>query len=553
MAFSRRSFFKGAIGSAGAATLPVVSGCASSYSPFLHGVASGDPLSDRVILWTRITPLNDKGDVKQGSDRPSVIRYQWLVATDPVLNDIVHAGSGETDVDKDYTVKIDVLDLLPGTTYYYRFEALDWASDTGRTKTLPVGDVSHVRLAMTSCTNYTYGYFNVYAAIANRQDLDAVLHLGDYIYEYGGSYSSDKIDRVHSPDKEIISLSDYRLRHAQYKTDQDLQRVHQQFPFITIWDDHETSNDAWAEGAQNHDVNTEGEWLDRRAAGIQAYFEWMPIRENGRDVYGDNLIYRDFRFGDLLDLIMLDTRLAGRTKQPEIGNLGDILDADQHLLGEAQQSWLFDALDASVENNTQWRMLGQQVMMAQFSAGAIGFNMDQWDGYPLARQRLHNYLIDNEIDNMVVLTGDIHSSWASDITPTPFVASTYDKDTGEGAIAVEFVTPAVTSPGIENYQLAWAASQSVQAGSPHIKYVEYYHRGYVLLDVTPERIQGEWYHMRTITRRSDWQFFARGYKTMNGKAGLVRVDKPSKGKSKEETPAYAPTLSSFERMRLKLK
>ena len=549
MSVSRRSFLKGAAGTAGVATLPVLSGCVAEAAdnPFVHGVASGDPLTDRVILWTRITPYTADGLEATPDQYPAVMNYRWLVAEDPQLTSIVLEGEGETTPDRDFTVKVDAAGLQPGTTYYYRFESQGWASDTGRTKTLPVGHVERLRIAFTSCSNWEGGYFNAYGALAKRDDLDVVLHLGDYIYEYGtGGYGSNGDKRQHEPAHEIVTLDDYRTRHAQYKTDEYLQEAHRQNAFITVWDDHESANDSYAEGAENHTEGAEGNWFDRRSVAIRAYFEWMPIREQGvQDPYGDDLIYRDFRFGDLIDLLMLDTRLYSRTEQSVIGDLGTLLDPNHTLLGEQQEQWLFDKLSASQADGTTWRVLGQQVMMAQLAAGGIGFNMDQWDGYPLARERLFDHIISNNIDNFVVLTGDIHSSWANDLAPQPFNTSLYDRESGEGAIGVEFVTPGVSSPGIEDYLLASAASIALTNALPHMKLVDFFHRGYVLLDINHLRIQAEWHWVHSVKRKHNLDFFARAAQTWSGRPGLVREYVATE--PKRDAPALAPELSTQEK------
>ncbi|MCG8668980.1 MAG: alkaline phosphatase D family protein [Pseudomonadales bacterium] len=548
MSVSRRSFLKGAAGTAGVASLPVLPGCVASAAdnPFLHGVASGDPLIDRVILWTRITPYNAAGEQASPEEYPAAVNFRWLVAEDPELTSIVLEGEGETTRERDFTVKIDAAGLQPGATYYYRFESQGWASDTGRTKTLPVGHIDRLRIAMTSCSNWEYGYFNVYGAIAKREDLDVVLHLGDYIYEYGnGSYGSDKNERLHEPAHEIVTLSDYRTRHAQYKTDENLQEAHRQNPFITIWDDHESTNDSYSEGAENHTEGEEGNWFDRRSAAIQAYFEWMPIREQGVDGYGDQLIYRDFRFGDLIDLIMLDTRLFARTEPGAIGDLGTLLDPHHTLLGDQQESWLFDKLQTSQNDGTKWRVVGQQVMMAQLAAGGIGFNMDQWDGYPLSRERVFDFIQDNEINNFVVLTGDIHSSWANDLAPEPFNTAKYDRETGEGAIGVEFVTPGVSSPGIEDFNLAFAASFALKNSLPHMQMVDFFHRGFVLLDINHYRIQAEWHWVRSINLPSDISFFAKAFQTWDGRPALVQEFVETE--PKRDAAPFAPKLATVDK------
>lgn len=539
MGLNRREFCRSV--AATAVSLPLLNACSSPGFPFIHGVASGDPLADRVILWTRIT-ANPAGDVTKDSN-PPFIDFTWQIALDPSMKQVVGGGSGRTTPERDYTVKIDASALLPNTTYYYRFTALGFESDIGRTKTLPIGHISHLRLAFTSCSNYPFGFFNAYGSIAKRKDLDVVLHLGDYIYEYAnGEYGNGAaLGRVHTPDKEIVTLEDYRLRHGQYKTDPDLQEAHRQHPFIVIWDDHETADNSYKDGAANHQPATEGEWSERKRVAVKAYFEWMPIREQ---LDSSGLIYRDFRFGDLMDLIMLDTRIEGRDKQvPGFGNLPSMSDPERTLLGFEQESWLYEKLLHSQLEGQRWRVLGQQVMMGQLGTSEIAFNMDQWDGYRANRDRLFHHVLSNQIDNLVVLTGDIHSSWATELTLQPFNRGSYDPFTGEGAFGVEFVTPGVTSPGIPDKAGAGIVAALLDSSMPHIKYTDFYYRGYVLLDITHERTQAEWHLFDDVTVRSNRAKFRRGFFTQSGQSFLQRVYKPSPEKS--VAPALAPNFKLF--------
>lgn len=445
--------------------------------PFKHGVASGDPLTDRVILWTRITPAASEFSVA----------YRWMVARDPEMADVVNQGDGLTDMNRDFTVKIDADGLRPGTTYYYVFEALGQLSDIGRTKTLPIGSVEHLRIAFTSCSNYTRGYFNVYREIARRHDLDVVLHLGDYIYEYADIDHSLNTGRVQQPVNETVTLEDYRQRHACYKTDKDLQDVHRQHPFMVIWDDHEVANNAWGSpdkgGADNHSLE-EGEWHSRLRGAMKAYMEWMPVREQPHKG-----VYRRFQFGDLADLNMLDTRLAGRDQQEDEAEKRDR--PERTLLGYEQETWLYNNLSRAQQGNTVWKLLGQQVMVAQFGLQQTPLNHDQWDGYPAARKRLFDHIEQHNVDNVVVLTGDIHSSWALELHRDPF-------NNLDNSLAVELVTPAVTSPGISNRVSAHIAAAGFESVMPHLNFTDLYYRGYVLLDIKRERIQAEWWVVDNI-------------------------------------------------------
>ncbi len=289
---------------ANAAPLPVT---ATSGAAFGHGVASGDPLSDRVILWTRITTT--------GADP---VALDFVVATDAALSQIVRSGQTTTDLGRDHTVKIDVDGLQPDTTYYYRFASGGVHSPIGRTKTLPLGDTGRVRLAVVTCASLAQGYFNAYRRIAERADLDLVLHLGDYIYEFGNG--EDGNVRLYEPPNEIVSLSDYRTRYAQYRRDADLQELHRQHPMVAIWDDHEFADNAYADGALNHTAATEGAWPARVAAALQAYYEWMPIRVvDPANLRKNN---RSFALGNLADLLLLEERLNARSGQlPADGTL----------------------------------------------------------------------------------------------------------------------------------------------------------------------------------------------------------------------------------------
>lgn len=464
--------------------LPVPSGalagCSSSDDAaepqvFQHGVASGDPLPDAVVLWTRVT-----------ADGP--VDVAWEIAEDPEMTKRVGEGTFRTDAERDHTVKVDARGLQPGRTYFYRFRARGAASKVGRTRTAPSGSVSRLRFAVVSCSSFAHGYFHTYRELARQADLDAVLHLGDYIYEYGSNEYGNV--REYEPANEIVSLADYRMRHAQYKRDADLQAVHRQHPFITIWDDHEVANDGYVDGAQNHSPE-EGDWATRKAAAMRAYREWMPIREQdgGR-------IYRAVAFGDLVDLVLLDTRYEGRTKQPG-GFVGapPTPDPTRTLLGDTQAAWLEGQLKGST---AKWRLLGQQVMVGNLiiEPGKEIANLDQWHGYPESRARLLDFLKTSGVKDVVVLTGDIHSSWANELVGDPNDPAQYDPVTGKGSVAVELVTPAVTSPGIPDIFVGLV--ETARPKNPHIRWVDPSKRGFIVLDVTPERVQGAWYHFQDV-------------------------------------------------------
>lgn len=486
----------------------------AARGPFQHGVASGDPLGDRVILWTRVTPR-----------KPGPVPVRWRIARDERLRDVVNQGVVTALPDRDHTVKVDADGLQPGRTYYYRFEALGAESATGRTRTLPELTVTRLRFAVCSCSNYPIGYFNAYARIADRADLDAVLHLGDYLYEYAPGEQGRALGRVHIPAHELVTLADYRERHAQYKSDPDLQAAHGAHPWICVWDDHESANNAWRDGAQNHNPELgEGDWADRRAAAIRAYHEWLPIRE--RPGAGGPSIWRSFRFGALADLIMLDTRLHGRTRQvADRTDMAAMRDPAHTILGPDQQAWLAEELRGSVRRGTAWHVLGQQLMFGQLlGEDGVLLNTDQWDGYPNSRRLILDQLAAESIDDTIILTGDIHSAWAMDIAPDPFGPG-YDAANGRGSLAVELVTTSVTSrgPGGDAPDLE-ARERQIVAAVPHVHYVNLREHGYLLLDLTAERALAEWWLVDSIAERIAGERLGAAFATERGANHLVRVE-----------------------------
>lgn len=513
---------------------------------FEHGVASGDPLRHRVVLWTRVTP-------SRAEARFVLVRY--VVALDPALRHVVDRGLVLTGPERDFTVKVDAQGLRPGTTYYYRFYARGAASPIGRTRTLPEGSVARLRLAVASCSNHAAGLFNAYARIAERADLDAVLHLGDYLYEYGPNQFGNL--RLPEPPAEMVTLADYRQRHAQYKRDADSQAMHRQHPVIAIWDDHEITNDAWVGGAQNHTEGAEGAWAERVRAGVQAYYEWMPIRTVDRS--DRRRIQRAFRFGDLVDLSMLEQRLSARSQQlpatipvPGLGNVfaqtGAFTDPTRTLLGADQEAWLAHRLRGSP---TRWKLIGQQVMFAQLKAqaaplsagGGLFFNSDQWDGYQPARDRLYAVLKGDAnhaaVPNCVILTGDIHSSWAADLSQDPnnpdAARGGYDAATGQGSQAVELVTTSISSPGLDDPTGTTAAF--IRSVNPHFKYVELNRRGYMLLDITAERVVSEWWHVDTVAAPSNIQTLGAAFEV---RSGMNRLQPSAMTTPRADAPALAP-------------
>lgn len=549
---NRRDFIKrsgsAAVAAASMPLLPLTASAAATptvvaNAVFQHGVASGDPLADRVILWTRVTPQSGR----------TALSVEYVVALDPALSRVVVRGSTKTNANRDFTVKLDVARLSPGTTYYYRFSAEGSASAVGRTKTLPAGSAASLRMAVVSCSNLAYGYFNAYRRVAERADLDLVLHLGDYIYEYGdGQYG---VARPCEPAHEIVSLADYRARHAQYKRDADSQEMHRQHPLVAIWDDHETANNAWTGGAENHQAPDEGTWPARVAHALQAYYEWMPVRVVDPTKPRSN--NRSFAYGNLVDLILLEQRLSGRSEQlgSNIGHAsgyfiqsGAYTDAARQMLGTTQEVWLFDKLRTST---AQWKFLGQGVMFAQLKAvpapnaagGGVFINSDQWDGYQPARNRVYDVLTGQAggaaVNNVVMLTGDIHSSWAADLTQDPnnpvVATGGYNPLTGEGSKAVEFVGCSVTSPGISDP--TGAIANTLRPVNPHFKYINLDRRGYMLVDANMSRCVCEWWYVDTVASVSNVQTFAAAFEVRDGSNRLVPSAQTT---SRANPPLLAP-------------
>lgn len=479
---------------------------------FAHGVASGDPLPDGVVLWTRVTPTADS---VPGSGTGPEVEVIWAVARDREMTDVVASGVKTTGPGRDHTVKIDVRDLRPATTYWYRFELDGVASPVGRTRTAPRASASpeRLRFGLVSCSNWQAGYFSAYRHLADRGDLDLVVHVGDYLYEYGaGSFTAGgRTIRAHVPAGENLTLADYRQRHAQYKTDPDLQSLHRAVPWLITWDDHESANDAWAEGAQNHTPDTEGPWQTRVADARQAYFEWMPVRK------GDGTrIHRRIGFGNLADFTMLDLR-SFRSRQVSALDGRGLSDPDRTITGRAQLDWLKDGLD---DSDARWRLVGNSVMISPVGldlvpddvAGAIAeligwsvdgipVNPDAWDGYTADRHELLDHIVRERITNTVFLTGDIHSSWACDV---PRDAATYPRS---GSVATELVTTSVTSDNVDDIlrvpprTASLVAESAVRFLNRHIQYAELDSHGFCVVDVTADRLRADWYHLADRTAR----------------------------------------------------
>ncbi|MGH3712216.1 MAG: alkaline phosphatase D family protein [Micromonosporaceae bacterium] len=540
---ARRTLLRAAGVAAGTAAIasPALLGGSSAQAAdgyFRHGVASGDPLPDGVLLWTRVTPTVD---ATPGSGKGPAGTVAWQVAADPAFATVVGSGAAQTGPERDHTVKVEVTGLSPATTYWYRFGYADAWSPTGRTLTAPAADaeVSSLRAGVVSCSNWEAGHFAAYQLLRQRDDLQLVLHLGDYLYEYGtGEYGAGAIGatggtviRPVEPKHEVLNLSDYRIRHGHYKTDPHLQALHASVPWLITWDDHEVANDAWSGGAENHDPATEGSYAARKAAAHQAYAEWMPVRMSA-----GNEIQRRLRFGNLAEFTMLDLR-SYRSQQAggkEVDNPA------RTVTGDAQMAWLKTGLS---ESSARWKLVGNSVMISRLDIGALPawllgplgeligvpqngavlFN-DQWDGYNADRNELVGHLRSSGTKNVVFLTGDIHTSWANELTT---------KDTGTTPAAVEFVVPSVTSDNIDDIvgappnSTTGPASLAIRLTNPHVKWVDTDHHGYGVLDVRPERVQLDYYFLADRTSPGSAASWARGYAVANGATRLARQSAPA--------------------------
>ncbi|RUP37300.1 MAG: alkaline phosphatase [Acinetobacter sp.] len=553
---SRRELIQKSLFGFGALSLSVgFTGCNDSSDQetvalqvnFDHGVASGDPLQDRVILWTRLTP----------SDLSARLQVTWQIALDSQFKQIIKTDKVTTSASQDFTVKVDATGLTANQSYFYRFVFGDKISPVGQTKTLPTS-TSKVSFAVCSCSNYPAGYFYVYREMA-KQNVDVVIHLGDYIYEYGADgYATEdaaKLGRTLPADnnKEIIKLDDYRKRYALYRKDKDLQALHHRHPFIVIWDDHELANDTWREGADNHQAN-EGSFLDRKLAALQAYFEWMPIRP----IDDQHIkIYRQFDFGNLVQLTMLDTRIIARDKQLDYADYmtangllnaakfqADLTNPARTLMGYTQRDWLLGKLQQS---NATWNVLGQQILMAKMliptelllslaaivsgnpSAEALSqmnaqitelvklkirlqqgdptltpqekarvqtvapYNLDAWDGYFVEREILYGTLAQLN-KKVVVLAGDTHNAWSSNL---------YSKD---GAfVGVELATSSISSPGLEKYlSIPLAQLQQFEFAFTtlidELNYCNLNQRGYLIVQFDETQVQSQWIYVDSIKK-----------------------------------------------------
>lgn len=511
----RRLLLKAASLGLGALAVPGVAQMAAGRG-FTHGVASGEPGQRSVLLWTRYVPGG---------------RIHWQVSRSEDFRRTVAEGEVSAEAERDHCAKAVATGLQPGRWYYYRFRSASGEiSPVGRTRTLPDGRTARFNLGVFSCANLAFGFFNAYGHAAARNDLDLLVHLGDYYYEYPhGTYpiARNAVPGRFHPENEAVHLADYRLRHALYRADPDLQRLHARFPMVLMWDDHETANNSWQSGAENHDPDKEGSWDARKIAALRAYREWLPVSDRS---------WESYELGDLATLIRIDTRLAGRSRMRTYEEIlkggGDVKaalvrfrdgawrDPDMTMMGSEQEAWLAGAFRRSTSRGTRWQLLAQQTLLgsldlppearswikpdapaivarsvaASAAASEVGLplNLDAWDGYPAARDRLLRSALDAD-SNLLVLTGDSHNGWAFDLAL-------------EGAPAgTEFGGQSVTSPGLESYAPGVAAAEmerAFRARNPALKWVDASRRGYMTLSLTPDRATGEWLSLDTVRTRS---------------------------------------------------
>ena len=503
------------LGTAGLAALSLPGAAAAALAQgFTHGVASGEPGANSVLLWTRYAAAND-----------TVLTAELSESAD--FAHIVAEGSVTAKGERDHTAKIAIDGLQHGRWYFYRFIAPDGTkSITGRTRTLPAGPTSAFTIALFSCANLPFGWFNAYAHAAARNDIDLVAHVGDYLYEYQvGNYPSlaqALPGRDIQPTHEMVSLADYRLRYAAYRADPDLQRLHALFPMIAQWDDHEFANDVWKGGAENHNEG-EGDWHVREAAAERAHGEWMPVADTR---------WRHYQAGDLATIFLPETRITARDKVFDLGDIlegkgdpaaalkqfaeSDYRDPARQLLGADQEQWLFGGLAQSVKSGTRWQVCAQQIVMgslftppqsrdwfgadqpdyvrrrvemSQLAAKAgLPLNMDSWDGYPAARSRLLAAAQRADAD-LVTLSGDSHNAWAFDLTQ------------GGRPAGIEIAGHSVTSPGFEAYTPGISDTMRVEAlraVSPQLQWANTADRGYVTVQLTRERVTANWHSVGTI-------------------------------------------------------
>lgn len=554
-AITRRTTLAGMTAAATVASFPALAASSGkSAGAFRHGVASGDPDATSVVLWTRVTVS-------------APIEVEWELASDPRFSRVLRQGRVTAGPERDFTVKVLAEGLEPGGRYFYRFRAGDATSPIGQTRTLPVGRLERLGIALASCSNFAFGYFNAYDAIARDAAVDFVLHTGDYIYEYGadgwGGDVARQIGRVHEPANEIVSLFDYRTRHAQYKTDAGSQAMLAAKPLLACWDDHESANNPWTGGAQNHQPDKEGDWVDRRAASIQAYFEWMPVREPGPGRTRMQF-WRTWVFGDLATVSTLETRHTARARQIEydpyrktITSHAAALEMERDTFGAVGRTMLARELEADLAaawiqsklTNQPWRLIGNPMPIARtrvpdvvglglipdpasqakpLSAAVdmawkgkwnLPFYPDTWDGYEWARERLYSQAREAGVDDLIFLTGDSHSFWANRLA-----------NAAGQPMGLELGTSGITSPGdfVESgFDPATAAKLDAAFAehNPEVIWTDNLHQGYVRVVLTREEGRASFIAMSNIRSQRYTARVVSDWRMVRGEAGLdlVRV------------------------------
>ncbi|MFF7183220.1 alkaline phosphatase D family protein [Streptomyces sp. NPDC008121] len=503
---------------------------------FLHGVASGDPLPDGVLLWTRITPT---AAASAGSGIGPEVNVAWEISRNAAFQPVAATGVVKATPAADHTVKVDVRGLQHSTTYFYRFVVGAVQSPVGQTRTAPLYESSTpLRFGVVSCANWEAGYFSAYRHIAACNDLDAVVHLGDYIYEYASGVYPETADvvRKHAPVHEITTLADYRARHAKYKTDPDLQALHRAHAVVAIWDDHEFADDAWSGGAIDHTPEEAGDWAARVSAAKQAYFEWMPVRPS---IAGT--VYRKLRFGKLADLNLLDLR-SFRSQQASTGS-GTVDQPGRTITGRAQLDWLKSSLS---DSKALWKFVGTSVMISPVAFGSLparllspivemlglpkdglAVNTDQWDGYTSDRRELLAHISGQGVSNTVFLTGDIHMAWANDV---PLDAATYPVSP---SVATEFVVTSVTADNLDDtlhvpaHSVSLLANAAIRSSNSHVKWLDMDSHGYAILDVTEAHAQMDYYAISDKTRRDASAELVASHRTLAGTHAVAQVEAPA--------------------------
>jgi alkaline phosphatase D len=550
-AVTRRTTLMGMSAVAAIVAMPVTAKeDATTDARFRHGVASGDPDTTSVILWTRITAVQ-------------LVEGQWELASDAKFARIVGSGPFSTGPDRDFTVKVLATRLVPGRQYFFRFKVGNAVSPTGRTRTLPVGRIERLGIALASCSNFAFGFFNAYDAIARDAAVDFVLHTGDYIYEHGadgwGSEVAQRIGRVHEPAHEIVSLADYRIRHAQYKSDPGSQAMLAAKPLLACWDDHESANNPWTGGAQNHQPDTEGDWQARREASIQAYYEWMPVREPGRGRTRTQF-WRTYVFGDLATLSTLETRHTARARQIDyepyrksIASFADVAAMERDAIGAPGRTMLAPELEAdlikawkkSKKSGQTWRLIGNPMPIARTRVPDVvrlglipnpsnqskpleaarelawkgkwnlPFYPDTWDGYEWARERLYTQAREAGVNDLVFLTGDSHSFWANRLA-----------DASGRPMGIELGTAGITSPGdfVESgFDLATAGrlDAAFAEHNPEALWTDNLHQGYVRVVLTPTLGSALFIATNTTTSRHYHTRLVSQWRLVPGSSGVA--------------------------------